>query len=320
MKMLSCWLSALWSPVTSTWPSPGSTDFQPVPQTPLSPRSALIHVCIGSFVHSFFAGRRNYLWGGEGGGCQSLRTQRQVHLYLGPNQNSSLTTVAAINKNKAPTKCQWLSKSAFPSFLSQCTKGHVGGGGLGSQTWGGEQHAGLQGLPWGGTSWPSAQLDGTGWPPSGERGDVQKKIGQRPPQPSSPPCSVTRQNAPASISGKGHLHALHSHAPADRRHVDARRNHFRAIGQARPVLGPEAPDVRVAVAPVLATLFQDDGFGGGVQAHVHGKLCPHVTAERWGTLRPALSPDRATQRERATAKHLTPQLRLPAARPPPASS
>lgn len=132
---------------------------------------------------------------------------------------------------------------------------------------------------------------------------MQKQIGQRPPQPSSPPCSVTRQNAPAGISGKGHLHALHSHMPADGRHVDARRNHFRAVGQARTALRPEAPDVRVAVAAVLAALFEDDGFGGSVQAHVHGKLCHRVTAERFGTLRPALSPDRATQRERARPRN-----------------
>lgn len=49
---------------------------------------------------------------GRGGGCQSLRTQRQVHLYLGPNQNSSLTTVAAINKNRAqPSTCEELVSS-----------------------------------------------------------------------------------------------------------------------------------------------------------------------------------------------------------------
>lgn len=154
-----------------------------------------------------------------------------------------------------------------------------GGRGCGTQIWG-RSGVGDKGYP--GVA-PCDQV--SSWTTQGglyreERGDSPEGRSVR------RHCSVTPQHTPACIPGKGHLHALHRHAPADRLHADPRLNHFRAIRQARPTLGPETPDVRVAVASVLAALFQDDGLGGGVHAHVHGKLCGRVTAERLGTPRP----------------------------------
>ena len=91
-----------------------------------------------------------------------------------------------------------------------------------------------------------------------------------------PPLRAQEQNAPACVSGKGHLHALDHRAPADCPHADSRSDHFWAIRKAHAALRVEAPDVGVPVAAVLAALFQKDGLGGGVHAHMHNELCEHT--------------------------------------------
>lgn len=163
-------------------------------------------------------------------GGQRQERQRRVGLELGLNQNSSITTVVTIKQteNEARTKCWWLSKSTFTSFLYSYTEGPVWGWGLGIETrdGGGRQQEVFKGYSrgWEGeTLCPGAQQDCTGVL-LGAGGDQRMDTPERRSQDSA------ALRLPYLLrEATEHTCALQGHAPADRLPADPGRNHFRAI-------------------------------------------------------------------------------------------